>query len=218
MNDQSPHVERTTREEVLKEFRVREILEATRRVIGRYGFQGATIDRVAEEAGVAKGTVYLYFTNKDQLLHAAVIEGIREMARQIQEDGRSTGSPLERLMRLVRNEFRILNSQQDFLKALLLEPSFVSPADPEQPRAKEMRQVYMDYLDFVAGLVKEAIEHGQVRKMDERLAAFLLDQLVTGCLKRRLFEPTSTPMDEEADAVLQLLLNGIVAGVDGAGK
>ncbi|MGH7864881.1 MAG: helix-turn-helix domain-containing protein, partial [Candidatus Binataceae bacterium] len=60
----------TSREELIKEYRVAEILDATRRVIGRYGFQGATIDRVAEEAKVAKGTIYLYFETKDSLLHA----------------------------------------------------------------------------------------------------------------------------------------------------
>ena len=46
-----------TKEAVLKEYRVRELMEAARRVIGRYGFEGTTIDRVAEEAHVAKGTI-----------------------------------------------------------------------------------------------------------------------------------------------------------------
>ena len=53
-----------TKEAVLKEYRIRELMEAARRVIGRHGFEGTTIDRVAEEAHVAKGTIYLYFSNK----------------------------------------------------------------------------------------------------------------------------------------------------------
>ena len=40
-----------TKEELLKENRVREILEAARRVMARYGMQGTTIDRVAEQSG-----------------------------------------------------------------------------------------------------------------------------------------------------------------------
>jgi AcrR family transcriptional regulator len=48
-----------TKEDLLKEYRVREILEAARCVMARYGMQGTTVDRVAEEAKVAKGTIYL---------------------------------------------------------------------------------------------------------------------------------------------------------------
>ena len=78
-----------TKEEVIKEYRVREILEAARRVMARYGMQGTTVDRVAEEAKVAKGTIYLYFDTKDELVHAAVLEGLREMvAETIASDDR----------------------------------------------------------------------------------------------------------------------------------
>lgn len=38
----------TTKEELVREFRVREILEAARRVVARHGFQGVTLERVAE--------------------------------------------------------------------------------------------------------------------------------------------------------------------------
>ena len=66
----------TNKEELVRDFRVREILEAARRVVARNGFQGVTIDRVAEEAKIAKGTVYLYFHTKEELLKAAVEQGM----------------------------------------------------------------------------------------------------------------------------------------------
>src|ERR1700730_9208782 len=119
----SPTNGRASREEFLKELRVKELLDATRRVIGRHGFQGATIDRVAEEAHVAKGTVYLYFANKDDLLFTAVIDGIRTMNAEASALADPSLPPLERLKRMVREVFRILESNQDFLKALIMEPS-----------------------------------------------------------------------------------------------
>src|ERR1700747_3700511 len=82
-----------TKEEVIKEYRVREILEAARRVMARYGMQGTTVDRVAEEAKVAKGTIYLYFDTKDELVHAAVLEGMREMvAETVASDDPAVGA------------------------------------------------------------------------------------------------------------------------------
>ena len=89
-------------------------------MIGKYGFQGATIDRVADEAKVAKGTVYIYFNNKDELLYAAVIDGIRTMLNQLRQVVETSLSALERLKAFVREQFRLLHSNQDFVKALLL--------------------------------------------------------------------------------------------------
>src|SRR5258708_25335976 len=125
-----------TKEEVLKEYREREILAAARRVLGRYGFEGTTIDRVAEEAQVAKGTIYLYFSNKDDLLHAAVITGLRELNAEIRRSDQPAAPPLDRIRHLIHSGYRILHSHQDFIKALLLDSHFAS-INPEDPRAKE---------------------------------------------------------------------------------
>lgn len=216
MNESSAQ-ERPTRDEILKEFRVRELLEATRRVIGRYGFQGATIDRVAEEAGVAKGTIYLYFANKENLLHAAVLQGLREMVRQIEQDGAlASDSPLTCLKHLARNQFRMLNSNRDFLKALILEPSFAS-FRPGDPRANELLQVFKSYLEFLSKLLGRAIEHGEIKRIDPQLGAFMLNELIIGSLRRRLLQLAATPIEEDAEAVIDLFFNGIAIRADGAG-
>src|SRR2546421_12865164 len=85
------------KEDVVREFRRREILEAACRVVARYGFQGATVDRVAEAAQIAKGTVYLYFRNKDELLQAAVEQGIENFTNQIRTEVAEVARPLEKL-------------------------------------------------------------------------------------------------------------------------
>ena len=115
-----------TKEAVLKEYRIRELMEAARRVIGRHGFEGTTIDRVAEEAHVAKGTIYLYFSNKEDLLHAAVFEGLRSMIDETRRSDRTDLPPLERLRAFVKGQFEIQSSNQDFLKAFFLESKFVT--------------------------------------------------------------------------------------------
>ncbi|MFZ0888990.1 MAG: TetR/AcrR family transcriptional regulator [Candidatus Binataceae bacterium] len=196
------------REEIIKEFRVRELLEATRRVIGKYGFQGATIDRVADEAQVAKGTVYLYFDNKDDLLHVAILNGIRTMLHELKGNGNAGQSPLEHLKSIVRQQFRLLDSNQDFVKALLLESSLVS-FKPGDRRAEEIRAIFLTYLDFLSGIFREAIAAGEVRPIAPDLCAFMLHELVTGSLLRRMLGLATTPLKEDAESVLELFLRGI---------
>src|SRR6266540_6569888 len=107
------------KEDVVREFRIREILEAACRVVARYGFQGATVDRVAEEAQVAKGTIYLYFRNKDELLQAAVEQGIENFTSQLRTEVAEVADPLEKLRRLVEASLELSDARRDFFKTLL---------------------------------------------------------------------------------------------------
>jgi AcrR family transcriptional regulator len=199
-----------TKEEVLKEFRAREILEAARRIVGRFGFQGTTIDRVAEEAKVAKGTIYLYFRNKDILLHAAILEGLRSMIAETEAGDRPDAPPLDRIKELVQNQFRIQSSNEDFLKAFFLESSFVN-FEPGDERGEELRTVYIGYLNFVAAILKSAMDAGVLRRIDPQFAAFVLTEIMTGCLRRRLIGLASTPVEDDADEVLEFFLRGVIA-------
>src|SRR5262249_60612199 len=146
-----------TKEAVLKEYRIRELMEAARRVIGRHGFEGTTIDRVAEEAHVAKGTIYLYFSNKEDLLHAAVFEGLRAMIDETRRSDRTELPPLERLRAFVNTQFEIQSSNQDFLKAFFLESRFVT-FEPGDERGEALRSLYTEHLDLVAPILEPAVK------------------------------------------------------------
>lgn len=197
-----------TKEELIKGYRVREILAAARKVIGRFGFEGTTIDRVAEEAQIAKGTVYLYFTNKEDLLHNAVVEGLRELTCELQRNDLVNASPIERLGNLVREMFKLQNSNEDFLKALILDPRFVTFAPGDQ-REEELRQVYFALLEYIEGVLRCAMEHGAIRNIDLQVASFMLSEMMTGSLRRRLVGLATTPPEADAEAVLDLFLYGV---------
>ena len=196
-----------TKEEVIKEFRVREILEAARRVMARYGMQGTTVDRVAEEAKVAKGTIYLYFQSKDELVHAAVLEGLREMVAETVRSDDPSMPPIDRIRNLIRAQYRIQASNQDFLKTLIIGNSL--DIEVESQAGRDFMRVYAGYLDFVASVLQDAIDRGAIRPIDSQFAAFMLGELITGSLRRRLLKLASTPLEADADAVVELFLRGI---------
>ena len=196
-----------TKEEVIKEFRVREILEAARRVMARYGMQGTTVDRVAEEAKVAKGTIYLYFQSKDELVHAAVLEGLREMVAETVRSDDSSMPPLDRIRNLILAQYRIQASNQDFLKTLIIGNSL--DIEGESQAGRDFMRVYAGYLDFVASVLQDAIDRGAIRPIDSQFAGFMLGELITGSLRRRLLKLASTPLEADADAVVELFLRGI---------
>jgi TetR/AcrR family fatty acid metabolism transcriptional regulator len=196
-----------TKEEVIKEFRVREILDAARRVMARYGMQGTTVDRVAEEAKVAKGTIYLYFLSKDELVHAAVLEGLREMVAETVSSDDPSKPPLERIRNLILAQFRIQASNQDFLKTLIIGNSL--DIELESQAGRDYMRVYAGHLDFVASVLQDAIDRGAIRPIDSQFAAFMLGEMLTGSLRRRLLKLATTPIEADADAVVELFLRGL---------
>jgi AcrR family transcriptional regulator len=196
-----------TKEEVIKEYRLREILAAARRVMGRYAMQGTTIDRVAEEAGVAKGTIYLYFSSKDDLVHAAVLEGLREIMQETIRSDDPQKPPIERIRDLILSQYRIEASNQDFLKTLIIGNSL--DVDVESHAGKEFMRVYTGFLNFSASIFQAAIDHGAIRPIDPQFAAFMLGEMITGSLRRRLLKLASSPLEADAESVIELFLKGI---------
>ena len=72
-----------SKEEVVQEFRVQSIQDAAMRVIARKGMSSATMAEIADEAGVAKGTIYLYFRDRDELVEKTFESAISELHRNV---------------------------------------------------------------------------------------------------------------------------------------
>jgi AcrR family transcriptional regulator len=188
-----------TKEDLIKEFREREILDAARKIIARFGIQGTTIERVAEMANVAKGTIYLYFPSKDELVHATVLAGIRAMTAETLGSDDPAKPPLERIHNLIMAQYRTLASNQDFLKTLLIGNSM------------EFVRVYRAFLDFAASILRDATVRGAIRSIDPDFAAFMLAEMITGSLRRRLLKFAASPLEADAEAVAELFLKGVQA-------
>src|SRR5215212_1222027 len=72
-----------SKEEVVQEYRIASIQEATMRVIARKGMAAATMQEIAEEAGVAKGTIYLYFRDRDELVEKTFENAIMQLHARV---------------------------------------------------------------------------------------------------------------------------------------
>ncbi len=84
------------------------ILEAALAAFARYGFRRASIDDVAREAGVAKGTVYLYHESKEALFRAVSQSVIDSLLAAAEEARRTEGSAAERIRLVLEAKFLFL--------------------------------------------------------------------------------------------------------------
>jgi len=106
--------------EELRERRKEIILEAAAAVFAEKGYQRATMKEVAAHAGIAPGTIYLYFENKRDLLLAITDRLIKQAWGQTQEDMAQV-APEDYIAAVLRNMFSFVRRNKSFFRALSTE-------------------------------------------------------------------------------------------------
>lgn len=173
------------RRELDRARRKQEILQAARVVFAQSGFRRATIGQVAERAELAKGTLYLYFENKEAILAELVLQALNELATQLQaaNDSRPLLQPDARLRAMAEAYLIFAQRSPDYFRLLTA----------------------FDGGDFEKGLSQERRE--QIRTESNR-ALELAHQAIADGVTMGIF---SCDNPRQAASVLWAALNGVLA-------
>ncbi len=195
--------------DVVEEFRKATIQEAALRVVNREGLDSASMQAVAAEAGIAKGTIYLYFKNREELMESAAGWAVGQLRQQVEpllsERNREPFAAL--LRQLIEAKLAFFQKHRDFFQI------YLAASSPQKAACTPCAQ-YEQYLTSLAALLRRAMKRGQVRRGNpDRLALFVAAG-VHAVLIRRLAEPKPPGAQAESDWIVELLLRGLA--LDGA--
>jgi len=183
------------------------IQEAAIHVLARNGYHGTTVSQIAKAAGVADGTLYLYFENKDDLL----LKIIHERTGQFIEDGRaileSIESPMDRLHKFAELHLASLGADEDL--ACIFQIELRHNIRMMKNFSETRLRKYFNILEII---ITEAQEQGRIRKEIEprhtaKLIFGVLDELVTNWL----LSERDYALVDMADPTLDILFNGITS-------
>src|SRR5208337_2090444 len=143
------------------------IIAAALRLFAHQPYQEVTMDTVAREAGVAKGTLYLYFASKEALYLGILSDGLERANQSYPLDPQA--DVIERLRRAVAVSIQFYDTHRDFLQLIATEEPRLAAA-----RNRLIQELRQRGLDFFSSLVGEGIADGTFRRTDPRLAALTI--------------------------------------------
>jgi TetR/AcrR family fatty acid metabolism transcriptional regulator len=135
------------------------ILEAAVKVFARQGFYQSTIAQIAKEAGVADGTIYLYFKNKDDILVHFFSYRTKQVFERFRAEVKIADNSLDKLRNLIRRHLTEFQRDRDMAVVYQVETHQNSRLAESQ-----IREMSMMYQDLVAEIVELGQQEGSIRK------------------------------------------------------
>jgi AcrR family transcriptional regulator len=200
---------KATKKEIVTAFRTREILAAARSLLERRGPEAMTMEEIAAAAGVAKGTVYLYFQSKDHLIQALIARVGENLIQDVEASLEAPGTPPEKLIRMVSVLLEYLNRER------LLFPIYARELlQGEQGSREGFRRRYQEleeqFVALVTRLFAEGIGTGHFIPANPRLLTFLIRGLVRATGYYQKSEGQADAAQEALPVILTLISSGLI--------
>ena len=196
-----------TKKEVVLEFRTSEILDAARRVFAAKGFHDATIDDVADAARIAKGTVYLYYTSKQELYWAALRAGIVTMVEEAAREMAQASTVADKIHAFIASKINYFEARKDFFKVYFAEfgNALTHPAEMQ----RQFKQLYLHQARVLAKVIAEGVRRKELRPLRAESAALAIADLTRGIVVQRLVGWSKAPAEDDIQFVFDLIWKGL---------
>ncbi len=184
-----------------------QIVDAAIRVFARNGYYNSRVSDIAREAGIASGTIYLYFRTKDEILVTLFREKMAQWVALVRREIATERGAEAKIRKLVALHFAVLEGDPDLAEVVQVElrqgHKFFRGASAHEVSA---------YFDLIGSTLHEGMAAGQIRadlpvKIATKMLFGAMDQMATSwVLGKRGYRLTET-----AEAVASIFLRGVSA-------
>lgn len=183
------------------------ILRAATKVFAGRGYFNSKVSDIAGEAGIADGTVYLYFKSKDEILHSIFDRAMAEFITEGKAEIAQLDDPIAKLKRIAELHLSRLGADRDMAIVFQVELRGSTKFMQEFSAAG-----FSDYLDIIRSTIAEGQAAGVFRDDIKPIVAAkilygALDEMVTNWV----LSVKRYPLEPMAGEVLKIFLGGILA-------
>jgi AcrR family transcriptional regulator len=183
-----------------------QILNAAEQVFTKKGLDLARMDDIAEETGLSKGTLYLYFKSKEELIIAILDRIFQGAFKQLEARKNSKLSSSEAVYQFTEEAIR------DYKKMLYIVPiayEFLALAFRNQTVKKALKQYFRQYMDVLVPIIQRGINSGEFRQVDAQEVAIAAGAIYEGTILLWVYDNNLINMERHIRSGIKLLLEGI---------
>jgi AcrR family transcriptional regulator len=194
-----------SKEEVVEEYRKQTICDAAMRVVARKGLKNVTVQEIADEAGVAKGTVYIYFQSRDEILSRTMDGATEKLLHKLAAACKSCSSFREILEQRVRTQLQHFDENRDFFRM------YLAMSEPLGEKRLKQHPTYQNYLDQLQKLIREGIARGEIRPENVQRLAITIASVTREIVLNRIIEREPPPIEKDVKFAVDFVMRGISA-------
>jgi TetR/AcrR family fatty acid metabolism transcriptional regulator len=150
------------------------ILSAAERIFARHGFFAAKVSDVAKEAGVADGTIYLYFKSKDDILISLFERRMQQLNETLRAATAKVRSPRDQLRAFVKAYLQLVHDEPSAAEVLTIELRQSSKFMKEYENPQ-----FADFLRLLGGIITAAQDKGE---LSSAIPAHIAARMIFGML------------------------------------
>ena len=193
------------------EQRCQEILDAATELFAEQGYSDAGTQELADRLGVGKGTIFRHFPTKRDLFLAAVDRVMGRLRERIDASLEGVDDPLTRISTAVRSCLAFFHEHPRYVELIVQERALF------KDRTKPTYGVYREKnMARWADMYRTMIGDGRVRDIPPERIAEVIGDLIYGTIFTNYFAGRSTPPDEQADDILDIVFSGILTDAERA--
>ena len=137
----------------------RKIIDAATKVFAKKGFYNAKVSEIAQEAGIADGTIYIYFKHKDDILISLFEEKMQEVLDNMKQQISLESDPLKKIEKFALVHLKLIQDNKDIAEIIQVELRQSSKFMKNYHNIK-----FFEYLDLIGGIIQEGQEKGLIRE------------------------------------------------------
>ena len=194
-----------TKQDIVTEFRNAEILEAARKVFAKNGFSGTSVEAIAQEAGIAKGTLYLYYNSKQEIYWASLKNGLVALCSELRQQVEAAVTVEDKIRAYVKTKLFFFDQNKEFFKIYHAEfgNSIASPVPTG------FFELLLEQLQMLKDILHEGSAQKKIREVALEPTAFAIFDVTRGAITQRLLGYSQLCIQEEIDFLCDFIWKGI---------
>jgi len=179
------------------------IFQATRKLLARHDFHDLKMDDVARRAGIAKGSLYLYFKDKDSVYSGLVQSLFDKLFPLLSQTLQSDMEPIGLLHGALKTQVLFFEQHIDVFT------HFFREGPGSSAREKSLKDSFCEYVRRLTDIIKEGIRRKQFRNVDPNKAALILIGMIRSAIVERIHGFTEEPLSADIEKIWDIYIHGV---------